>query len=431
MTGKMKTIPKSFLISLFLIIILIATRFVVIPWSNIIVIADGLFLLILSVLQAMESIRFKKILAETSDILSQGNERDFSVLQSKEKNIINHKIFNLIEQLEDSVKQAYSMFYEKEKLAGEVENYKKLFENVQNSLNRQVIDIKSPIAENNDVLEGLLSDFKILLESLDKEEKSIDTLFGTYTGNEENSDAINHSIEETKAISNREINRSEILIEKISSLSEKADNSDEQLSVIFKGIDNIREVTDIINDVAEKASILSLNAAIESAHAGEAGKGFAVVAEEVGVLADSTAEHAENINKALYSVTDLINENIQSEELELNSYPELLHDAREIHRAFQTIIELLSTISNVKKPDQMNIQQIITIDRSKDKKTISEGIKNLSRIKREMEQSIEKVGRLAILQRETVTKKESIPKTKIHETSVKPIHPETPMDVDN
>ncbi|MBI9098413.1 MAG: hypothetical protein JEY91_08035 [Spirochaetaceae bacterium] len=427
----MKTIPKSFLISLFLIIILIATRFVLIPWSNIIVIADGLFLLILSVLQALESIRFKKILAETSDILSQGNERDFSVLQSKEKNIINHKIFNLIEQLEDSVKQSDTMFDEKEKLAGEVENYRKLFENIQNSLNRQVIDIKNPIAEYNDVLEGLLSDFKILLESLDKEEKSIDSLFGTYAGNEENSDAINQSIEETKAISNREINRSELLIEKISSLSDKADNSDEQLSVIFKGIDNIREVTDIINDVAEKASILSLNAAIESAHAGEAGKGFAVVAEEVGVLADSTAEHAENINKALYSVTDLINENIQSEEQELNSYPELLHDAREIHKAFHTITELLSTLSNMKKPDQMNIQQIRTIDRSKDIKTISEGIKILSHIKKEMEQSIEKVGRLAILQRETVIKKEPGPKRKIHETSVKPVHPETPMDFDN
>ncbi|MFZ2853500.1 MAG: methyl-accepting chemotaxis protein [Rhodocyclaceae bacterium] len=69
----------------------------------------------------------------------------------------------------------------------------------------------------------------------------------------------------------------------------------EIVQAIADNADRIDKITDVIEKIANKTSLLSLNAAIEAARAGEHGKGFAVVAEEVGKLAASAGESAQEI----------------------------------------------------------------------------------------------------------------------------------------
>ena len=71
----------------------------------------------------------------------------------------------------------------------------------------------------------------------------------------------------------------------------------------------IKEATNIISNISEETSLLSLNASIEAARAGEQGRGFAVVANEIQHLAEQTGESTESIASM---VNELINDSDQA-----------------------------------------------------------------------------------------------------------------------
>lgn len=70
----------------------------------------------------------------------------------------------------------------------------------------------------------------------------------------------------------------------------------------------IGNIVQIIDDIADRTSILALNASIQAAMAGEAGHGFAVVADEVQRLADNSSNSTKQIELLVKSIQNEIKE---------------------------------------------------------------------------------------------------------------------------
>lgn len=79
--------------------------------------------------------------------------------------------------------------------------------------------------------------------------------------------------------------------------AKQAEQGGEAVEHTVTAMKKIAEKIGLIEDLAYKTNLLSLNAAIEAARAGEHGKGFTVVASEVRKLAENSSTTAQEINE--------------------------------------------------------------------------------------------------------------------------------------
>lgn len=136
----------------------------------------------------------------------------------------------------------------------------------------------------------------------------------------------------------------------------------EQTNMTNRSAQDIQSAADVITDIADQTSLLSLNASIEAARAGEHGKGFAVVADEIGKLADQSAESANRITgiiemlirnsnttvDTMKNVTEVIDK--QGEELQRTQtvFSDLNNEIGEVGAAVDSIKNEIDTLDNLK-----------------------------------------------------------------------------------
>ena len=142
-------------------------------------------------------------------------------------------------------------------------------------------------------------------------------------------------------------------VQQIQEGEDKMDNLVKAMDLIREESNEIANIIEVIGGIAEQTNLLALNASIEAARAGEHGKGFAVVAGEIGTLAGSSAEAAQNI-------TDLINKSIAAVNNGVSLTGETVHMMEGITKIWEEISSHITEITQATKEQDAYLQDMLT-----------------------------------------------------------------------
>ena len=155
----------------------------------------------------------------------------------------------------------------------------------------------------------------------------------------------------------------------LSSLSHEMDSFIEtenelsgELSSLKNDADRVKDVLNVIKDIAEQTNLLALNAAIEAARAGEHGRGFAVVADEVRKLAERTQKSLTEIDINVSAIVQAINDVSDKMQANTKNIENLTTVSQEVQAKIDTTsnaMENSNRVANESKEDSLKISKEI------------------------------------------------------------------------
>ena len=122
-------------------------------------------------------------------------------------------------------------------------------------------------------------------------------------------------------------------------------------------VQQISEVMDIIDDIADNTKLIAFNAALEAAGAGETGRRFGVVAQEIRRLADTVVEATEDSRSRIEEIQEATNNMVVASERNGRVFEEGVTATQATADSLQKILDSASSTADSAKQISLSTQQ--------------------------------------------------------------------------
>lgn len=220
-----------------------------------------------------------------------------------------------------------------------IDNLEKLFNEIKidtNFVSSSISNMNEMIQTSTNIMNSLNQSSTLIQNNYNTQEKiikditnglneTIKTIEATINNIEQQNEKIslvdnklNDFLEDIKSTNSKTLETKdefENLFSLFNKCFEQVELSSKYIKELAEFSKKINKTIGIINSIAEKTNLLSMNASIEAAHAGKYGEGFAVVANEIRNLSENTASSSTEIVTMIKNMDEkiiFINENFNS-----------------------------------------------------------------------------------------------------------------------
>lgn len=149
---------------------------------------------------------------------------------------------------------------------------------------------------------------------------------------------------------------------------------------------DIGNIVGVIDEIADKTRLLSLNASIEAARAGEHGKGFAVVANEVKKLSDQSIGSTSEISSIINDIQNEIEKTFEAVKVTDMIVQNNKSNMKETQEIFDSIVKRIDEIT-----DEIKSISIAFIDMINQKDSLVKEIESIANISEQTAASSEEI----------------------------------------